>query len=115
MEPVPPGCGGRVLDGGDTGESLLAAAARLVLPLLPWWGGGGVEGRGGAAGGGVSTLLGPEGTTVFPFGPAHDCGSAALFGGWWVWWWLWGWLLVEMCIVDASICRHAGRCGWVCW
>jgi hypothetical protein len=31
----------------------------------------------------------------------------AFCGGGGFWWWLWGWLLVEMCIVDASICRHA--------
>src|SRR5690606_41754694 len=29
---LPPGCGGGVLDGGDTGELLPATATRLVLP-----------------------------------------------------------------------------------
>jgi hypothetical protein len=61
-EPALPGCGGGVLDGGDTGESwpttvgFLSTASSLVV-------GCGERGS-GAVGGGVNTLLGPEKTTV---------------------------------------------------
>jgi hypothetical protein len=81
MEPALPGCGGGVLDGGDTGESFLAAAGSSSTASS------GVGTMVGAAGVDVSTLLGPEGTShlavvagVGVSSGSHD-GSHALVTG----------------------------------
>jgi hypothetical protein len=59
--PASPGCGGGVLDGGDTGEFFPGNGRVLLVRPCVWWRERGVWcGWGGV----VGTLLGPEGTTV---------------------------------------------------
>jgi hypothetical protein len=107
--------------GGDTGEVHVPVWPRvLVLPSRV----GGVEGAAGGVRWWVSSiLLGPERTNTAsgPLGPLwrgllfrlpgaaftpDDIDDLArlggVLGGWWCVWVV-GWLLVEICIVDASI------------
>jgi hypothetical protein len=95
QEPVPPECGGGVLDGGDTGESRPTAATGLEYsrPLVGWW-----ERGCGAVGGGVDTLLGPEGTT-----------AVGLAGWGWVFWVGDPWLVAGRLRVRGA--AATGGCG----
>jgi hypothetical protein len=138
---VLPVCGGGVLDGGDTGESLLAAACRAeysfgVCGMCPVGVGVGKVGwvRLVVM---VGTLLGPEGTTVglLSWWRSAACSHSYVklfcsgrcgagwgggFGGCVVGGVVVGCVFVENCTVDASIfCDLCGQVAegarWMPW